>query len=512
MKNYLDTILTANLSFISSRRGVLIITTALVTWCWFLRWAIFPGVAPDDAEQLIFSQSLEMGYSTGNPPLITWLVILVQKIFGVGVFAVMTLKFLLLWSTYYLVYCCAERVLGKEPLAALATLSLCAVYYIVWDSVFHYSNSLLMIVLIAATFLGLLRLEKSDSIANYIILGLLLGLGCLAKYTYILFAVPLLIAAALDQSLRSRILNQLFLLTVLIAVMINIPHIIWMIENQALLEARAIDRFSQRGGETFFKSRVLGLLQVARILFDISMPMLGILIIIFWPACQRVNWRSDPIQRYHTILGRTFLIAITITLLGTLIFGISRIRSHYMLILLLFPILFFARVKVSKIEPWRIKAYGAVLTSIILSVVIGLCLKYFIDPKRSGKAYFNLPYGTYSDQLKSAGFKHGTIFADWHRYPIAGNLRAEFPNSRALDYLWPHYIPPRDRGDGKCLVIWTPRKDGSRRKEFLGQANLILKAGIDLNTPAKFVTAEMPPGGRTVRLAYVLAPGNGQCR
>tara|TARA_B100000519_G_scaffold169675_1_gene155026 strand:- start:200 stop:1738 length:1539 start_codon:yes stop_codon:yes gene_type:complete len=512
VNNRLNSLLTANLRFIGSRNGVVIVTTALVTWCWFLRSTIFPGIAPDDAEQLIFSQSLELGYSTGNPPLITWLLILLQKIFGVSAIVFLSLKFLLLWSTYYLVYCCAERVLGKESLAALATLSLCAVYYIVWDSVFNYSNSLLMIVFIAATFLSLLHLEKTGSITNYIVLGLLVGFGCLAKYTYLLFAVPLLIAAALDQSLRSRILNRIFLLTIVIAIMVNLPHIIWMIENIALLEARAIDRFSQGGSETFFKSRLLGSLQVARILFDISMPMLGILIITFWPACRRVKWGLDPVQRYHNILGRTFLIAITVTLLGTLILGISRIRSHYMLVLLLFPILFFARVKVSKIELWRIKAYAVVLTSIILFVITGLGLKYVIDPKRDSKAYCNIPYDAYAEQLKSAGFEHGTIFADWHTNPIAGNFRAKFPDSRVIDYLWAHYLPPRDRVDGKCLVIWTPRKDGSRRKEFLNQANLLLKANINLNTPAKFVVAEMPPGGRTARLAYVLAPGNGQCR
>ena len=135
-----------------------------------------------------------------------------------------------------------------------------------------------------------------------------------------------------------------------------------------------------------------------------------------------------------------------------------------------------------------------------------------IDPKRNSKAYCNIPYGAYAEQLKSAGFTHGTIFADWHTNPIAGNFRAKFPDSRVIDYLWTHYLPPRDRIDGQCLVIWTPRKDGSRRKEFLNQANLILKAGIDLNTPAKFVVAEMPPGGRTARLAYVIAPGGGQCR
>ena len=119
--------------------------------------------------------------------------------------------------------------------------------------------------------------------------------------------------------------------------------------------------------------------------------------------------------------------------------------------------------------------------------------------------------GAVSFILRAAGFSNGTIFADWHSNPIAGNFRAQFPQSRVFDYLWPHYIAPRDRPDGKCLVIWTPRADGSRRREFLNQANLMLKAGIDLDTPARFVSAEMPPGGRTARLAYVLTEGKGQC-
>lgn len=512
MKQKLDALLDANLAFIGSKQGVLTVTTGVILWCWFLRWAVFPGTGPDDAEQLIFSQSFELGYSTGNPPLITWLVILFQQILGVNVFAVVTLKFLLLWTAYYLVWCTARRVLQDEKLAALATLSLFAVYYIAWDSVFNYSNSLLMIAFIGATFLGLLRLEEKGSLANYALLGILIGLGLLAKYTFVLFGVPLLIAAALDSRLRQRILRPALLLTLLIAIAINLPHTIWMIENQDLLHQRAVDRFSQMGSETFFTTRALGVLEVGRILFDISMPMLAILLIAFWPAWRRVDWKDEDAERYHRILARTFLIAICLTLIGTLVLGISRIRSHYMMILLLFPVLFFARVKMSEIAPWRLKGYAAVLTGIICIVVLGLGLKYVIDPKRGSKAYYNIPYPAYAEQLRAAGFTHGTIFADWHTNPIAGNFRARFPHSRVFDYLWPHYIAPRDRKDGKCLVVWTPRADGSRRREFLNQANLILKAGIDLDTPARSLSAEMPPGGRTAKLAYVLADGKGQCR
>jgi hypothetical protein len=512
MKQAFDRLLSANLDFIGSRRGVLIIITGVILWYWFLRAFVFSGVGPDDAEQLIFSQSLELGYSTGNPPLITWLVILFQQIFGVTVLAVVTLKFALLWATYYLVYRCAVRVLTEERLAALATLSLFAIYYIAWDSVFNYSNSLLMIALIAATFLGLIRLEEKGDWLSYILLGFLIGAGLLAKYTYLLFALPLLIAALFDPALRVRLANRGFLLTIAIVLAANAPHFYWMIEHQHLLQQRAVDRFSQMGSETFITARMLGVLEVGRILFDISMPMLGILLIAFWPACRRIVWGEEDARRYHRLLTITFLIAIGVTVIGTLVIGISRIRSHYMMILLLFPVLFFARVKFAACAPWRFKGYAAALSVLIAVVVAGLGLKYFIDPHRSSKAYYNIPYDAYAEQLRAAGFEHGTIFADWFGNPIAGNFRARFPKARVVDYLWPHYQPPPTKPDGKCLVIWTPREQDNFRQGFIDTANDMLKAGIDRNTKASYLEAVMPPGGRTHRLAYVLAPGGGQCR
>ena len=512
MKKNLDIILSANYTLISSKKGMHIMIGGTILWCWFLRSYVFPGLGPDDAEQLIFSQSLQHGYSTGNPPLITWLVIFFQQIFGVSVVTLMTVKFMLLWLTYFLFWHCALRVLQNQEFAALATLSLFAVYYIAWDSVFHYSNSLLMIVFISATFLKLLQLDENPTPINYATLGFLIGLGLLAKYTFILFAIPLLAAAAFDARLRQKIAQPLFLVTIGIAVAINLPHVEWMIENQHLLQKRAIDRFSQMGSENFFAARILGVLQVGRILFDISMPLFAILLFTFWSSFKRIKWREEPVARYHRLLARTFLIAISLTLIGSLVFGISRIRSHYMMILLLFPILFFARVKFCETGLWRLKIYAATLTFLICIVVFGLGLKYFVDPKRGSKAYYNIPYAAYANQLRSYGFNHGTIFADWHTNPIAGNFRAQFPNARVFDYLWTHYTPPPLQKAGKCLVIWTPRPDGSRRREFLKQANLNLNSDIDLDTPARFLKAEMPPGGRIAQLAFVLAEGKGMCK
>ena len=56
-----------------------------------------------------------------------------------------------------------------------------------------------------------------------------------------------------------------------------------------------------------------------------------------------------------------------------------------MMILLLFPILFFARVKFCETGLWRLKICSATLTFLICIVVFGLGLKYFVDPKRGSK-------------------------------------------------------------------------------------------------------------------------------
>jgi len=58
------------------------------------------GAGTDDAEQLANSNFWALGYGGSQPPLYTWLTILVTKIFGTHLFSLQLLKFSLLASLF----------------------------------------------------------------------------------------------------------------------------------------------------------------------------------------------------------------------------------------------------------------------------------------------------------------------------------------------------------------------------------------------------------------------------
>ena len=140
------------------------------------------------------------------------------------------------------------------------------------------------------------------------------------------------------------------------------------------------------------------------------------------------------------LLGVTFLIMLTVTTVGVLALGVSRVRIHYMFLLYLFPIYFFARVQAAGTTDRAINFCATALLAFALIVPSAVVVKYFVDPLRKSKGYYHMPYADFAQQLKAAGFKKGTVIGDWLGYPLAGNLRPYFPESRFISLLDWQYI------------------------------------------------------------------------
>ena len=103
--------LAANFRFVTSAAGFHLLVGAFVTAAFVLRAFLFPGIGGDDGEQLVFAQFLAGGYQTRNPPLYTWLVILVQSALGVGIAATLAVRFVLLGLIYVLLHGVARIVI-----------------------------------------------------------------------------------------------------------------------------------------------------------------------------------------------------------------------------------------------------------------------------------------------------------------------------------------------------------------------------------------------------------------
>jgi hypothetical protein len=506
--------LAANARIVTTPHGFHLFTLAVIATLFVLRTFLFPGIGGDDGEQLVFAQFLAGGYQLRNPPLYTWLVIAAQWVLGPSVAATLAVKFALLWLIYALLWQVTRTMLNDLRLAALAALSPLALYYVAWDAIHGYSHSILVTVAYLFTVWAVLRLDRENTIGAYALLGLAVGLGFLAKYAYGIFMGAMLIACAFDSGLRRRLLHPRLLTTLAVAILVMLPHLLWVVEQPYPLFPPAPE------GTRSYLTRVAAGLGHAGIAFVGFLSPLWILWLLFFPralAPRAVAPAFDPVRRWQRFLGVLFLALAALTAAVIIGLGTDQVRTHYMFVFTLFPLYFFARVHAVGTVDKGVFRFAAAITAFAVVAVVGVIVKFVAEPLRCQGCQHHLPYADFARVLRAAGFSQGTIVAYWHPHPLAGNFRAQFPGARVIDAKHPTVRPPPRSKTGQCLLVWTPkpRPDGSDANgaATIDMANAHLATRLAPDTPAGMIEAPLAMGrGRLARLGYILVPGRGECR
>jgi len=478
--------------------GFITLTLALLMG---LRWALLPGLGGDDGEQLVFAQSFELGYQLRNPPLYTWLVIALQGIVGVGTHTVLLLKFGLLVTIALLLRELARQLGTDDRLASLAGASPLLIYSIGWDSLLGFSHSVLVTVFVLATWIQLLRLRDDPDWRLYAVLGLAVGLGLLAKPVFGLFLVALLAAAFWDSEFRMRLRPAGLGMALFIAAALYAPHGLWL-ADQLAQAAQA---------EPSGRSLTAGLKQVPRLwglAIAFPMPFLVLFGAVFWQGLRhgRTDWR-------WRLFIRTLGIVLALASLGVAVIDVDRVRSHYMFVLAFVPAFLFWRLGPG-VPAQRIGLFAALVFAAVAVLAGGIVGKVLLEPERCGRCQHHIPYDALADDLRAAGFQGGTIITGWHPDPLAGNLRARFPDARVISSKHPDVIPPGRQpiADGRpgCLLVWS---GGGGPAHLIALANQRFGAGIPEGT--KEIPLTRPLAGtpeRAFTLSYLLAPARGDCR
>ena len=474
---------------------------------------LFPGAGGDLTEQLVFAQSLEWGYQFEHPPLFTWLVVLPQQVFGVTYLAVAAVKFTALWLTYLFLYRAARQVLRDARLAALAALSPLAIYHVAVDAVLGRSHSVLAMCLYAATLVVLLRLDRAPGWSSYLLLGATLGVGMLSRHTYPVFAASLLVACLCDDRLRAALLTPRFLVSAAVAGAVVAPHYLWAAAH--IGDFLSVIRGKlELGGTNGGGGSAAGLLDLARAVSGFLLP-LWVVVLLLFPSILKTSPAETPQPtRYQRVLGVHLLVLIGIFVALILAFDITRIRTQYMFVLILFPIYAFARIERNGFKPLAADLYAGLIGVLAIGVVLGMFVKLHFEPSRCKACPFHVRYAALAETLREAGFTKGTILAHWHPYAVAGNLKVHFPESRVLSVKHPQYAPPRMAGDGQCLVIWPDGPEGWRRTAMISNANTRLGTTVPMVTTADIARVPLfAAPERTADFAYILrAPGEDGCR
>ena len=506
---------------------VWLLLLAYIALVFAVRVLLLPAASQDDAEQLVFAQTLAGGYNPSQPPLYTWLVRLSEGIFGPTILAVAAVKFACLGLIYVFLYLTAREVFGNRPGdrldAALAGLSPLALYYVAFDALFNYSNTMVMAAACAGTLYALVRVEKSGSTLAYGGLGLAVGLGLMSKYGYGVFIAALIVACLAEPAFRARLLSVRLLLSLAVAVLVCLPHLIWLVGGGVDLAGALEARLSGVDEGGYLVRVGTGLVKLGNAVISFLFPLFIVWLVLFPRAWRRLPDVPPGSAKYKRLFEVFFIAAVALIAAGIVIFGITRVRNHYMFILLAAPIYFFIRVRAAGVGDLPRQIFAVFLGVATVAFVTIVFARFLSGPQLSKKPYFNVPYAALAQQIRAGGFTRGTIVAGFRRYQIGGNFRVHFPGSRVLSTKYPYYVPPTPASSsrvspgkpaGQCLLVWDASYGAAVPPSLRDYARKTL--GVEPGTWDRPRIVEAPflrSKTRRLKLGTLLVTGKtGRCR
>lgn len=510
---HLDRVAAWTAGWLLTRRGFLAALCLYVLGLYLIKAVLYSGGLGHDVDQIVISQTTQLGYDNRNPPLYTWLVIAVQTVIGVGLPAVLLVKSAAILSLYLFLYLAARRMLRDEATAILAALAPFAMYEVgVWLAV-KYSHTAGLAALCAITFYVLLRLEKAGTTAWYAILGATIGIGLLAKYNYAVYLVVLVIACTFDSGFRARFRDRRMLLTAAIAILLILPHAYWMVVHAADFKASAASRFGMGSDQPALTRFALGLLGAVKAILNMLLPLVLVVPFLAWTAYRKGLPDEWSAKRYYRILGLFLLLSIAAIFLLVAVSGATQVRGHYLLVFVIAPLWLFAWIEGLGLSRNALNRFALAFALLALAAPLLMIGKYFTHPAFREYAQYNLPYAKLAQDLRAAGFQRGTLFAFDYPYTLSGNLRAYFPESRILSSSITHSRAPERGETGQCLLLWTVDRKSTSEPVMLRMAEELLGfTGRDGSQLLESDVEIVGGSGRRVKFQYRLfAEGPGSC-
>jgi 4-amino-4-deoxy-L-arabinose transferase-like glycosyltransferase len=449
-----------------------------------MRMAISPNLPQDDVTANVLAQTFELGYQERQPPLYEWLLWSVQNFTGPVGLSFLIIKYTLLTATFIFLYLAATRIFNDQRWATIAGLSPLFLYQVAWNYHEGVTQTAVMMCMVAASFWAFMRLVEQGTVGDYVLFGIMAGLGVLSKYIFACYLFILVVCALFQPQLRARLLNWRVLATVLTICVLVAPFAYWLIVGRKDLVA-LYNTAVAPPVSNWWKGRGIGLALALYCPLGFLFP-LDLILPVFFPGTLREGWlavrravhpsmwsRSDVdwclLLLHITLAGFIFLV------LSALLGGATHFLERYMHpFFLLTPLWMLGLVQTSGNAERRVVVLASCLlvATLLVVPVRAYDLLHSRMHLRCTKCRIGLPYDGLAEALKIRGFQSGTLIA-MNRHD-AGNLRRLFPQARIVCLRSPTYAPPLRKADVRELgaVVWRQSEGTSSPREaapFLDQ-------------------------------------------
>ena len=361
-------------------------------------WTLIPSYSNvnlplDTIEALAWGSNLEWGFSK-HPPFSAFAAEIFYKIFGNNDWAYYLLSQIFVVTAFYFVWKFSNQVLEDKIYSLLSVLILSAIYFYNFTTPeFNVNISQLPFWALSVYFFwkGLNLNKKID----WILFGIFSAVGFLSKYLFIYILLALFIFFILNlKNYKKSIIN--YCLSILISLIILIPHFIWLLDNNFTTIFYGLDRtgVSEFDFIKHIKNPIIFLLKQIIILIPFFIMALI--------TVKKFNFKIKRSDKKIFFLLSINLIPIFLMFITSILTG-AKIRTMWMTPFYLFLGTLFFLILKKNIELKKIKKFFSIFLAIfILSPALYLGVSLADKTKRTdypGKEIARLVQNKWDDNF-----------------------------------------------------------------------------------------------------------------
>ncbi|MBY5608062.1 hypothetical protein HFO32_17845 [Rhizobium leguminosarum] len=410
----------------------------------------------DEAEQAFRSQWLAAGYGP-QPPFYNWLQYTVFQFAGVSLTALSIVKNLLLFISYLLYGLTARLVLRDKALVAIATLGLLTIPQMAFEMQRDLTHTVAVFFSASIFFYGFIRSLKQPSLASYLIAGIGIGFGLLAKYNFAILPAAALIAALSDARLRLRMFDWRLALTAVVALVITLPHLFWLKDNLDFATARTLEKMTASGDASYLTQVAMGISSLALATISFAGLTVAVFAIVFGKSLRPALGSGSEWTR---LLERMMLVFLAGILLLIVFGGAAGIKDRWLVpMLFILPLYFCLRIEAAGVTTdTAFRRFIPILAVIMIGVPAALYGSVATARFTGHYERLNRPYAGMLETLRKQAEPAAILAGD---SLLAGNLRQDIPNVPVLSMDYPGFNPDLTSRRPLLLVWLLPQKGGS---------------------------------------------------
>lgn len=425
------------------------------------------AVTSVDALSNVFAQRWALVYNPENPPLYDWLLRAVQTVLGAGPAGFLALKITASMLTAYAVMRVSHRLGNTDQDGARIGVFalLLAILSQPYGWTYHemITHSVALIALCPLALLCFMRFVEGGRWADALALGVVCGLGLLAKYNFAVLMGLLIVVGVMRADTRARLLSARFATAIALGLAMFAPY--GWAALQPDMVADTVSRTPLQPAEmTAWAARPLAVVNVALASLAFIAPAVFIAAACFPCAMAGViragPWRAGQTRVAAAVNWYGFLtlylgigIAVIAVVAGGL--GLTALPLRYLHPVHLFLLVWLAasvqRFGVSP-KAWRRFVAIAVFSAAAVVLVRAVAFAFPTEGLCDRRCRWMTPYDQLAERLTADGAANAWIVsADTN---AAGNLRAVLAGAAIYNLHTPGFAPSAEGPARVCILVW----------------------------------------------------------